>query len=326
MIFSVAPMMRWTDKHCRFFHRILTKKGILFTEMISLDAIIHGPENKLLHTNVEDKLTVVQVGGNDPKKMVKAAKKIQTCGYSEINLNVGCPSNKVKSGNFGACLMVQPKIVSDCAKAILNETSLNVSIKCRIGIDNMPDEELDKFIYETSKAGVKKFIIHARQALLSGLSPRQNREIPPLKYLRVKKLKHDNKNLQVILNGGIDNIQKGLNLIKKFGLDGFMIGREAYKNPYILGEVDKKIFKSDIKENISRRYIAFEVANYIDKFLNSENEFLIIRHILGLYNNMPGSRKWRSKIIGKEFNKKKGDNLRFATDEIEKIISERNAA
>ena len=325
MTFSVAPMMRWTDKHCRYFHRILSKKAILFSEMISVDAIIFGQADKLLHSNIKDHSTVIQVGGNDSLRMAMAAKKVEKLGFSEINLNVGCPSNRVKSGNFGACLMAYPKTVSECVKSILNETSLNVSIKCRIGINDMGDEGLDEFVHETSNVGVKKFIIHARKAVLNGLSPKQNREIPPLNYLRVKKLKVDNKNLEIILNGGIKTLNHGLNHLKEFGLDGFMMGREAYQNPYILSDVDTKIFKSSQRMKISRRDVVFKIANYIDKFLYEDNEFAIIRHILGLYNNMPGARKWRSNLVKKESYKLKGDKLRFATDEIEKFIY-RNAA
>ena len=325
MRFSVAPMMRWTDKHCRYFHRILSKRAILFSEMISVDAIIFGRADKLLQSNIKDDSTVIQVGGNDPLRMSIAAKKIEKLGFSEINLNIGCPSNRVKSGNFGACLMAYPKIVSDCVKSILNETSLNVSIKCRIGIDNMGDEGLDEFVNETSNVGVKKFIIHARKAVLDGLSPKQNREIPPLNYLRVKKLKSDNKNLEIILNGGIKTLHHGINYINEFGLDGFMIGREAYQNPYILSDVDTKIFKSPQRTKISRRDVVFKIANYIDRFLYEESDFVIIRHILGLYNNMPGARKWRSNLVKKGSYRLKGDKLRFATDEIERFIY-RNAA
>ena len=326
MTFSVAPMMKWTDKHCRYFHRILSKKAILFSEMISVDALVFGPADRLLHSNFKDKFTVIQVGGNNPKTMVMAAKKIEKLGVSEINLNVGCPSNRVKSGNFGACLMASPKIVSDCVTSILNETNLNVSIKCRIGIDDMGDEGLDRFVYQTSMAGVKKFVIHARKAILDGLSPKENREIPPLNYKRVKKLKIDNENLEIILNGGIINLQQGINSLKELGLDGFMIGREAYKNPYILSDVDAKIFKSSFRTKKSRRDVAFEIAKYIDNYLYEENDFVIIRHILGLYNNMPGARKWRSKLVNKEMYRLKGDKLRFATDEIEKFIYRNTAA
>ncbi len=326
MTFSIAPMMKCTDQHCRYFHRILTKRAILFTEMISVDAIIFGPTYQLLSSNCFDDRTVLQVGGNDPKKMGRVAKIVEKYGYTEINLNIGCPSNRVKSGNFGACLMASPQTVSDCVKSIKDHSNLNVSIKCRIGIDDMSSEGLDKFVSATSNAGVTKFIIHARKAILRGLSPKQNRNIPPLDYERVKRLKTDNKDLIIILNGGVLSLENGIQYIRDLNLDGFMIGREAYKNPYILSCVDKVVYGSSEKENVTRRMVAFKVADYIDKYLINNNDHLIIRHILGLYNNMHSSREWRKNILDKSFYKLKGDKIRFATDKIEKIISHRKAA
>ncbi len=327
MTFSVAPMMKWTDKHCRFFHRTLTKKSIIFSEMISVDAIIHGPKFDLLSANFCDDMTVIQVGGSDPVKMGLAAKEVEKFGYSEINLNIGCPSNRVKSGNFGACLMASPTTVSNCVKEILDKTNLKVSIKCRIGIDNMADTDLDEFIAKTAESGVKKFIIHARKAMLNGISPKQNREIPPLNYSRVKKLKMKFKNLKFILNGGICSIDNGIDFINKYDLDGFMIGRKAYQNPYILSTVDNRVFKG-LNTNlfsISRRDVAHKLADYVDKYLFDKNDFLLIRHILGLYKNMPGSKRWKNDILKKNCYNVKGDKIRFATDKIEKIISKRGS-
>ena len=211
-------------------------------------------------------------------------------------------------------------------KSIKNNSNLKVSIKCRIGIDDMSSLDLDRFVSITSNAGVKKFIIHARKAILGGLSPKQNREIPPLDYQRVEKLKRENNDLIIILNGGIVSLEAGIEHTRNLKLDGFMVGREAYKNPYILSFADKFVYKASNKKNISRRMVAFKVADYIDQFLFDNNDHLITRHILGLYNNMYCSREWRNNILDKSSFKFKGDKLRFATDKIEKMISLRQAA
>ena len=222
--FSVAPMMEWTDRHCRYFHRLLSNSAVLYTEMISADALIFGPRHKLLAFNNEELPCVLQLGGNDPKKLSLAAKFGQSYGYSKINLNIGCPSNRVQNGSFGACLMKTPKIVSECVRAMQDVSQLPITIKCRIGVDDMDEVKgLDNFIDQVSAAGVKYFIIHARKAMLNGLSPKQNREIPPLDYSRVGALKKRRADLKIIINGGIKSIQEGQNLVEKYSLDGFML-------------------------------------------------------------------------------------------------------
>ncbi len=324
--FSVAPMMEWTDRHCRYFHRLLSHSAVLYTEMISADALIFGPRQKLLAFNNEELPCVLQLGGNDPKKLSQAAKFGQSYGYSKINLNIGCPSNRVQNGSFGACLMKTPKVVSECVRAMQDVSQLPITIKCRIGVDDMDEVKgLDNFIDEVSAEGVKLFVIHARKALLNGLSPKQNREIPPLDYSRVGALKKRRTDLKIIINGGIKSIQEGQNLVKQYSLDGFMIGREAYKNPYILSSVDKIVLKQ--KQKIKTRYqIAMKMADYIDAFVKNDegNAHAVIRHILGLYNSLPGAKEWRRELSENARFSKNGDLLRFTTDNIEEFIHSKN--
>ena len=320
--FSVAPMMEWTDRHCRYFHRLLSNSAVLYTEMISADALIFGPRHNLLVFNNEELPCVLQLGGNDPKKLALAAQYGQDYGYSKINLNIGCPSNRVQSGAFGACLMKDPKLVAKCVKTIQNKCQIPVTIKCRIGVDDMHMVQgLDNFVDEVSEAGVKLFVIHARKALLNGLSPKQNREIPPLDYNRVGLLKKRRPDLKIIINGGIQSIKEGQDLVKKFALDGFMIGREVYKNPYILSSLDRIVFNSEVKTK-SRYKVAMEMADYIDNFMKKDegNVHSVTRHILGLYNSLPGAKEWRRVLSENARFSKNGDILRFATDNIEDFI------
>ncbi len=323
--FSIAPMMKWTDHHCRFFHRLITKKTFLYSEMISADALVYGPKDRLLFTNEFDDKTIIQIGGSNPDNMSKAANIVQKHGYKEVNLNIGCPSNRVQAGNFGACLMEKPNIVVDCIKRMQDACDIVITVKCRIGTDQMNDEGFFNFVDLISETGIKKFIIHARKAILNGLNPKQNREIPPLNYKLVSVLKNRKQDLQIILNGGIKTIKSGLENTKNFNLDGFMIGREAYQNPFILSEVDGMIFKEN--SSLSRKEIAFKVAEYIDKNCNLylNHDFKIIRHILGLYNGMPRSKIWRTKLVQRNDYKIKGDKVRFATDEIENFINKKIA-
>ena len=324
--FSVAPMMKWTDHHCRYFHRLITKKAFLYSEMISVDALVYGPTDRLLFTNHFDHKTIIQIGGSNRKNITRAAYKIQNSGYKEVNLNIGCPSNRVQAGNFGACLMEKPNLVVDCIKSIQDKCDINISVKCRVGTDKMDNKDFFNFIDLVSKAGINKFVVHARKAILNGLSPKQNREIPPLNYALVTLLKKRYKHLKIILNGGIKSIETGFSHVKKNNLDGFMRGSEAYQNPYILIDVDKMYKEKNVP--LLRYEIAFSVAEYIDKFCNSfvNEDFKIIRHILGLYNGMPGSKSWRKKLVQKTNYKRMGDKVRFATDEIEKYINMKKVA
>ena len=318
--FSVAPMMKWTDHHCRFFHRLITKKAYLYSEMLTADALVYGPTDRLLHSNEFDEKTIIQIGGSNRKTMSRAVCEIKKRGYKEVNINLGCPSNRVLAGNFGACLMEKPNIVVDCINHIFDKCDISISVKCRIGTDKMNNEDFFNFIDVISKSGIKKFIIHARKAILTGLNPKQNREIPPLNYPLVSKLKDRKRSLKIILNGGIKSIGLGFESVKNYNLDGFMIGREAYQNPFILSKVDNIIYQ---KNNIiSRNEIAFKVADYIDMYCkdNVNDDLKIIKHVLGLYNGMPGSKKWRRMLVKRDNYVKRGDKIRFATEEIEKLI------
>ena len=321
--FSVAPMMEWTDLHCRYFLRLISKYTVLYTEMISADSVIFGPRQKLLNFNAEELPCILQLGGSNPQRLAQAAKFGEDYGYSQINLNIGCPSNRVQNGSFGACLMKDPKLVADCVKSIQDDCQIPVTIKCRIGVDQMDEEKgLDDFVDEVSAENVDVFVIHARIAILNGLTPKQNREIPPLKYERVAALKKRRPDLKIIINGGITSITQGLDLQKRYGLDGFMIGREAYKNPYILNSVDKDVFNKEIKTK-SRYQIAMKMADYIDHYMKYKdgNVHSIIRHILGLYNSLPGAKHWRQELSENARFAKNGDVLRFATENIEKLIN-----
>jgi|TARA_B110000971_G_scaffold181608_1_gene188418 tRNA-dihydrouridine synthase A len=326
--FSVAPMMEWTDQHCRYFLRLISKYSVLYTEMISADALIYGPREKLLNFSKEELPCILQLGGNDPERLAQASKFGQDYGYSEINLNIGCPSNRVQNGAFGACLMKSPKLVAECVKVIQDKCHIPVTIKCRIGVDDMDEiNGLDEFVDEVSEMGTKLFVIHARKAILNGLSPKQNREIPPLNYERVGALKKRRSDLKIVINGGIQSIDQGKNLIKKYNLDGFMIGREVYKNPYILSSVDQDVYKKQIVKK-TRYQVAMDMAQYIDGYMKKEQAYVhaVTRHMLGLYNCLPGAREWRRALSEGSRFAKNGDILRLATDKIEDVIQTKNVA
>ena len=291
-LISVAPMMKWTDKHCRYFHRQISRNSLLYTEMIPVNAIIYGGNFKFLDYNKEEHPVAIQLGGSDPNLLGKASKICSKAGFDEINLNVGCPSNKVKSGNFGACLMKDPKLVGKCLSEMKKNTDREISVKCRIGVDEMDSYDfLYNFVHECYNNGVKKIIVHARKALLNGLSPKQNREIPKLNYNRVKKLKKEiGDSIQIIVNGGITQINAAKELLD--WADGIMIGRSAYKSPYILASLEKHLLEKAI---ISRINISEEMEEYsrlmIKKF--DYNLHSITRHMLGLYFGLPGAKIYR---------------------------------
>ena len=239
--FSVAPMMDRTDRHCRYFHRLLTKRSFLYTEMLHANAVLKGDTEKLLNHHTDEHPLVLQLGGSDPSALAEASSISEKFGYSEVNLNVGCPSSKVQKGRFGAILMKEPKLVAKCISQMKEATTLPVTVKCRSGVDDMDQNiHLDNFINEVSSAGCNTFIIHARKAWLKGLSPKDNREIPPLNYERVYELKNTFPDLKFIINGGIKSLHESS--IHLQHVDGVMIGREAYENPLLLAEVDSVIF------------------------------------------------------------------------------------
>jgi tRNA-dihydrouridine synthase A len=288
---SVAPMMDCTDKHDRYFLRLISKNVKLYTEMIVANAIIKGDRDHLLNFNLLEKPLVLQIGGSDPKELAQATKIAESYGYDEINLNLGCPSKKVQKNKFGACLMKEPNLVAQCVSEMVNASSLPVSIKTRIGVDDCEDYEyLKNFITTIKKAGSKNFIIHARRAILNKLTPKQNLNIPPLNYSFVYNIKKDFNDDIVILNGGIDTINKINTHLKK--VDGVMIGRAAYHSPYFLAEIEKEIFNNN--SVLSRAEIMEQMIPYIEKETNKGIRLnQIMRHTIGLFHGQKGSTQWK---------------------------------
>lgn len=293
--FSVAPMLDWTDRHCRYFHRIMSQEALLYTEMVTTGAIIHGKGDFLAY-NEEEHPVALQLGGSNPIDLARCAKLAQERGYDEINLNVGCPSDRVQNGMFGACLMGEAELVAQCVTAMRDVVDIPVTVKTRIGIDDQDSYEfLKDFIHVVSeKGGCDNFTIHARKAWLSGLSPKENREIPPLDYPRVYQLKQDFAHLTMAINGGIKTFEEMEEHLKH--MDGVMVGREAYQSPYLMAEVDQRLFGSD-RPVMKRREVVEAMYPYIEKQL-ANGSYLghITRHMLGLFQNMPGARQWRRHI------------------------------
>ena len=288
---SVAPMMDCTDRHERFFLRLISKNTLLYTEMIVDEAINRGDKNKLLEFNINEKPVALQLGGSSPKLLAEATKVGEDFGYDEINLNLGCPSRKVEKNRFGACLIKEPNLVADCLIKMQSVTKLPITIKTRIGYDNVEDyENLYNFISILKSTGIKTFIIHARKAMLGKFTPKQNLNIPPLKYDFVYKLKEDFPDDEIIINGGITTIEEIDNHLKK--IDGVMIGRAAYHTPYLLAEIEKEIFK---KETIpSRQEVIENLIPYVkDELQKGTRLNQIMRHTLGLFHGQTGSSYWK---------------------------------
>ena len=294
--FSVAPMMDRTDRHCRYFHRLLTKRSFLYTEMLHANAVLKGDTEKLLNHHPDEHPLVLQLGGSDPSALAEASSISEKFGYSEVNLNVGCPSSKVQKEKFGAVLMKEPKLVAKCISQMKEATTLPVTVKCRIGVDDMDQNiHLDNFINEVSSAGCNTFIIHARKAWLKGLSPKDNREIPPLNYERVYELKNTFPDLKFIINGGIKSLHESS--IHLQHVDGVMIGREAYENPLLLAEVDSVIFL-DKKISTSRSDILKSLIPYIGEELERGTKIShITRHLMGLFRGFNGAKNMRKYLI-----------------------------
>ena len=293
--FCVAPMMAKTDKHARFFHRILTKRAMLYTEMIPIYGIIKGKNNKLLEHNQEEYPLALQLGGSDPEMLAEGSIMGEEKGYTEINLNIGCPSPKASNGRIGACLMKEPKLIGKCINLMKSSTKLTISIKTRIGIDDMDiGKPLDEFIETVSDNGCNTVIIHARKALLKGLNPKENRNIPPLNYSRVYDLKNKFPDLNIVINGGIKSIDECKYHLKY--TDGVMLGRYAYDQPYILSNVDNELFELDNKP-ISRIDAVKEYKKYcINEVKKGTSPNLVTRHIMGLYHGCKGAKTWRKKL------------------------------
>ena len=291
-IVAVAPMMDWSDRHCRFFHRQVTKRALLYTEMVTAQAIRHGDRRRLIGFDPREQPVALQIGGSDPKLLAEAARWGEDFGYAEINLNVGCPSDRVQEGRFGACLMAEPDLVAEAVAAMRAAVTVAVTVKCRIGIDDQDeDEDLDRFVRQVAKTGCSTFIVHARKAWLEGLSPRENREIPPLNYERVYRLKRAHPELVVVVNGGIASLAEAQAHLAH--VDGVMLGRAAYHMPWILADVDRRIFgeaavaqtRADVVDRM-KAYIAAELAK-------APGIARITRHMLGLFHGEPGGRAWR---------------------------------
>ncbi len=286
-------MMDWTDRHCRYFHRTLSKNVLLYTEMVTSPALIKGNATYLLEFDKSEHPIALQLGGSDPNELAKAAVIGSKYGYDEINLNVGCPSDRVQSGTFGAVLMKTPEVVAKCCKEMIDAVDIEVTVKCRVGVDQQdPNETLPKFLEYISNAGVTRVIIHARKAILSGLSPKQNRNIPPLNYEIVYRMKELFPNLHISLNGGIQSLQEAKVHLDN-GIDGIMIGRAAYQKPgEILIDVDNYIFNDKIQT--SEKDVVKKMVPYIEsQYKNGNKVSKITRHMLGLFSGQPGAKGWR---------------------------------
>ena len=294
--FCVAPMMDKTDRHCRYFHRLMSNRAFLYTEMLHSNAVIRGNKERLLKYNPKEHPLAIQLGGCDPVQLGEASVISEEFGYTEVNLNVGCPSSKVQKGKFGAVLMKEPKLVASCINQMKKSTNIPVTVKCRIGVDNMnTDKHLDHFVEEVSFAGCDTFIIHARKAWLNGLSPKDNREIPPLDYQRVYKLKDSFPNINFVINGGINSINECIKHLQY--VDGVMIGREAYDNPLLLTEVDSRIF-CDERTDISRSEILRKLFPYLKEEVEQGTKIShITRHLMGLFRGFNGARNLRKLLM-----------------------------
>ncbi len=294
---SVAPMMDWTDKHCRYFYRLLSQYTQLYTEMITSKAILKGDNNRLLDYNAVEHPLVLQIGGSDPVEMADCAVIAKRWGYDAVNINVGCPSDRVMSGSFGACLMREPDLVASCVESMIEACDIPVSVKSRIGIDEMETyDELSDFVYRIHKKGCQHFIIHARKAWLHGLSPKQNRTIPPLNYPWVYEIKKDFPRLKITINGGITNTKEVLNHLKR--VDGVMLGRAIYNEPFTLTEIDSHVFGvSGAKK--SREKIVIEYMKYIERqYKLGVPVRAMTRHILGLYHGQKNAKMFRRLLSG----------------------------
>ena len=289
---SVAPMMDWTDRHCRALHRTLSKRALLYTEMVTTGAILHGPRDRLLGYDPVEHPVALQLGGSDPAELAACARIAEDLGYDEINLNVGCPSDRVQSGRFGACLMREPELVAECMAAMGEAVKVQVTVKCRIGVDDQdPEVALFGLVDRCAAAGVKTFIVHARKAWLDGLSPKENRDVPPLDYPLVHRLKRERPHLTIILNGGLSGLDEAEAQLAH--VDGIMLGRAAYHEPALLGQVDRRIFgaaDADIDP-----FEAIEAYKpYLERQLASGTHLAgMARHMLGLMHGRPGARTYR---------------------------------
>jgi tRNA-dihydrouridine synthase A len=315
---SVAPMMDWTDRHCRYFHRFISPHAKLYTEMVTTGALIHGDAERFLRFDEAEHPVALQLGGSDPDDLARCAIMGQEAGYDEINLNCGCPSDRVQSGSFGACLMKEPDLVAKCVDAMIKAVDIPVTVKCRIGIDDEENFEfLDRFVGASADKGCKTFILHARSAWLKGLSPKENRDVPPLNYERVHEVKGKYPHLRIILNGGITEMQ---HIETAQNLDGAMIGRKAYSNPYWLADIEQNIFNNH--DVLERDAVARAMIPYIEQQMRDFDTPVksITRHMMGLYQGLPGAKAWRRALSNYPYQDGAG------TEVIEKALAEKDDA
>lgn len=298
---SVAPMMDWTDRHCRYFHRLLSPHARLYTEMVTAAALVHGNRTHLLRHSAFEQPVALQLGGSEPAELAQAARYGADAGYVEINLNVGCPSDRVQSGRFGACLMREPALVADCVAAMRDAVAVPVTVKCRIGVDEQDDyADLQHFTEQMVGAGVGTLVVHARKAWLQGLSPKENREIPPLNYARVYQLKKDFPQLCIVINGGIVSEEAVVDHLQH--VDGVMLGRAAYHDPYVLARVEHALYGQALPE---RDDVLQQMLPYIEAELAQGTALKhITRHLLGLYQGLPGARGFR-RVLSEQAHKDK---------------------
>ena len=292
-ILSVAPMMEWTDRHCRYFHRLLSRRALLYTEMVTTGALLHGDVARHLRFNAEEHPVALQLGGSEPAELAHCAKLGAQWAYDEINLNCGCPSERVQRGSFGACLMAEPQLVADCVRAMLDAAGVPVTVKHRIGIDKMESYEFVRdFVGTVSEAGCRMFIVHARAAWLKGLSPKENRELPPLRYELVHRLKAEFPDISIAINGGIVTSEQVARQLQP--LDGVMVGREAYHNPWWLASWDSAFFgdapSEQTRESVEELMVAYMAREAAE---HGTPWSAIARHMLGLRHGLPGARRWR---------------------------------
>ncbi len=294
---SIAPMMDWTDRHCRAFHRALTTRALLYTEMVTAPAVIHGDRERLLGFDSVEHPVALQLGGSDPDQLAEAARIGEAFGYREINLNVGCPSDRVQSGRFGACLMREPSLVADCMAAIKGAVSVPATVKCRIGVDDQkPSVSLFETVDACAAVGITTFIVHARMAWLKGLSPKENRDVPPLDYALVRRLKRERPHLSISINGGIaslDETEAHLDDADGVKLDGVMLGRAAYHEPAILGQVDRRLFNAATPDVDAFEALARYRPYMIARLAEGVHLPAMTRHMLGLMHGRPGARAFR---------------------------------
>ncbi|QIL89928.1 tRNA dihydrouridine(20/20a) synthase DusA [Microbulbifer sp. SH-1] len=289
--FCTAPLMDWSDRHCRYFWRLLSKNALLYTEMVTTGAILFGDRERHLDFDAAEQPVALQLGGSDPDDLARCAEIAEQWGYSEVNLNCGCPSDRVQKGRFGACLMAEPELVAECLGAMQSAVSIPVTVKHRIGIDDMEDYPgLVRFVEAQARAGISTFIVHARKAWLNGLSPKENREVPPLKYEMVYQLKQDYPDLEIVLNGGINSIEECRQHLQQ--LDGVMLGRAAYQTPGILADVDAELFGG--APGPSPAEVIRAMLPYIECELGKGQRLNhITRHMMGLFQGVPGARRFR---------------------------------